>query len=271
MQNLLEIAVNTALRAGVETLKYYYSEFKVELKADKTPVTEADIKANEFIIEKLTLTQIPIISEEGINSDYEARKYWEHLWLVDPIDGTKEFIKHNGEYTVNIALIENNYPIIGVIFNPVFYTLYFASSQIGAYKADMHFIKEQLEQNRPIKLSELILNANKLNESKLPKNFTIVASRSHLSKEVAEYIKNKKNEFENIDTIYKGSSLKFCLIAEGQANAYPRYGTTMEWDTAAGQCIAEQAGALVFSVDLKQRLKYNKPDLKNPNFVVERF
>lgn len=262
MDNLLTLAVNAAICAGNEILKIYNSSFNISFKDDKSPLTTADIKAHETIVKILEATQIPILSEEGKHIPYAERKNWQRFWLVDPLDGTKEFINKNGEFTVNIALIENNAAILGVIFCPVLNMLYFGSLQHGAFKLNC----TNVELLNFEKITELGFAIPLETKKKL---YTIVASRSHLTPETAVFIENIKNEKGNIETITAGSSLKFCLVAEGKADIYPRFGRTMEWDTAAGQAILVSAGGSVVNTYDKTALHYNKEDLANPYFIAE--
>ena len=208
---------------------------------------------------------IPIISEESKRIPYEARKRWTLFWLVDPLDGTKEFIKRNGEFTVNIALIEKDTPVLGVIYVPVKKLLYFASKGQGAYKVDC--VRDVNDQNN---FNELITKGLRLPLECTKGVFTIIGSRSHMSKETEQYVDTMKHKYGRVDMISAGSSLKLCMVAEGQVDVYPRFASTMEWDTAAGHVIAEEAGAKVVNAKTKERLKYNKKELLNPWFLVER-
>ncbi len=252
----------------------YNNEIQVEYKDDKSPLTLADKRSNEVIIEYLKETPYPILSEEGKSIPYSERKYWERFWLVDPLDGTKEFIKRNGEFTVNIALIENGIPIIGVIYVPVTDYLYFASKERGAYLVNDHNmdIEFDLQINDPEEANEMKIV--KHSGIKLPiKNngrpYTVVASRSHLSAETETFINDLKAKHGEVELISSGSSLKLCLVAEGKADVYPRLAPTMEWDTAAGQAIAECAGKKVFDFATGLPMTYNKENLLNPYFIVQ--
>lgn len=267
LKHLLFTAINSAIRAGALIMEVYNSDdFQVNLKSDATPLTLADRMANEEIVKSLMKTRIPVMSEEGRNLLYEERKSWEYFWLVDPLDGTKEFIKRNGEFTVNIALVFNGYPIMGVIFVPVLKQLYFALYKQGSYRID------EIDSELPdIKDFNAILNK----EHKLPlttnrSNYVVVSSRSHPSKETQEYIDEVTKKYGDVDIIPRGSSLKICMVAEGNADIYPRFGTTTEWDTAAGQAIAEEAGCVLLSLEDGKRLVYNKEDIENPWFIVKR-
>lgn len=263
--SLLQMALNAALRGAEEILKVYETDFSVEIKQDASPVTIADRKASKVIISHLAQSGINVVSEEENFPSYEIRREWERVWIVDPLDGTKEFIKRNGEFTINIALVEGNKPVIGVIYSPVFRTLYFAAEGLGSYKMKGTALLE-LEDSPDV--IHIISRAAKLPVQPLPSAYTLVASRSHLSKEISERIKRMKLEHNSVEIINTGSSIKFCLIAEGIAHEYPRFGTTMEWDTAAGQCIIEQTGGRVIDLSTGLPMKYNREDLRNNNFIA---
>jgi len=263
----LKIAINASIIAGNEILKIYDTNFLVETKLDDTPVTAADKAASDSIIKNLASTTIPVLSEEDEQFDYSIRKNWKHIWIVDPLDGTKEFVKRNGEFTVNIALIEDQQPVIGVIYCPVFKDLYFACKGLGSFKVDKHDVLATLNSTNNF-VEELIIKAKKLPLHPLPTNYTVVASRSHLSKEIYAHIEKLKLQHQTIETINVGSSIKMCWVAEGKANEYPRYGTTMEWDTAAGQCIVELAGGQLIDLQTNLPMRYNREQLKNQNFIA---
>ena len=220
MKNSLNIAITAALEAGKAILEIYHSgEFDIELKGDNSPLTRADTASHNVIMAYLESTDIPVLSEEGRDIPYEERKSWKQLWIVDPIDGTKEFIKRNGEFTVNIALIENKKPIIGVIFVPVTGELYFSTKELGAFKVDVNLEDYDLE--------ALLAKADTLPLQRENNTFTIVASRSHMSIETEAYIQQMKDIHGEVKLISKGSSLKLCMVAEGAANCYPRFAPTM--------------------------------------------
>ncbi len=264
--NLLLAAVNASIRAGALIMEVYNSDdFQVNLKSDKTPLTLADRLAHDSIKNDLSKTFIPVLSEEGRNIVYEERKGWEYFWIVDPLDGTKEFIKRNGEFTVNIALIQNKYPILGVVYVPVTGELYFSLALEGAYKVSNLVAKKETR----LTYNELISTAKKLPFDSDRKNVIIVESRSHTSNETLEYIERLKQKFGDIESISRGSSLKMCMIAEGNADIYPRLSLSSEWDTAAGQAIVEGAGYLVYTYETKERMAYNKEELLNPWFIVK--
>lgn len=253
IQEVIEIAI----AAGKATLEIYNQDFEVIQKADNSPLTMADQRSNTVIIDglkQLTVgNNLPIISEETKLLPFSERKDWEYFWLIDPLDGTKEFIKKNGEFTINIALVENNTPVLGVIYVPVKDITYYAIEGEGAYMIE--------GDNEPKLL--------KLRELKSKDNLLIVASRSHNSPEVEAYVAEKKKEFDHVDYVAAGSSLKFCLLAEGKADVYPRLAPTMEWDTGAGHIIAKEAGAEVLVYGENYELQYNKENLLNPHFIVK--
>ena len=262
LQNHLITAITAALEAGKAILEIYHSgAFDVEIKGDNSPLTRADTASHNVIMSFLTKTNIPVLSEEGKAISYEERKDWTQLWIVDPIDGTKEFIKRNGEFTVNIALIENQKTQIGVIFVPVTGELYFSSKEMGAFK-----VKVDLEN---YDIDYLVANADKLPLQRDDKTYTIVASRSHMSPETEDYVQQMKNKHGAVNLISKGSSLKLCMVAEGQADCYPRFAPTMEWDTAAGQAICEHAGFQVIDWSTKENMFYNREELLNHWFLVK--
>lgn len=266
MNELLIKAIEAAFKSGKEILQIYNTDFEVEQKADKSPLTKADKKAHLKIIEILADTNLPFLSEEGKNIDFAERKNWDRFWMIDPLDGTKEFIKRNGEFTVNIALVEYDKPVLGVIYVPVKDEMYFGGTEIGSFK--LTTFSESYHNHAS--LSELVRFSQKLPFAENTEYCKVVASRSHLSKETEEFIDLQQVEYANVETISVGSSLKFCLVAEGLANVYPRFAPTMEWDTAAGQAIAESAGCSVFQNESSVSLKYNKENLLNPWFIVRR-
>lgn len=252
-----EIAIKAAIKAGNEILDVYYnSDFDVEFKSDNSPLTLADKRAHKVIVEHLIATKIPILSEEGKTISFDERKNWGLFWLVDPLDGTKEFIKRNNEFTVNIALIEKNSPIAGVVYVPVTKVLYWAD-QKGSFKANVS------------KENELLNDIEQLPISSERENFVIVGSKSHMNPETEEFIQSIDSNGKAIEIKSKGSSLKICMVAEGNADIYPRLGPTMEWDTAAGHAIVKFAGKKVYQFENKESVVYNKENLLNPWFVVE--
>ena len=275
-------AILSAIQAGDEILDVYRSaEFGVEEKADKSPLTMADKRSHEAIVNKLAGIDIPILSEEGKDIPYPERNGWGAYWLIDPLDGTKEFIKKNGEFTVNIAMIRRNKPVAGVICVPDRDTLYFASEEIGSYRAEVPGVLELLTDSESLsalsdsdcgqKLQEIIEISDRLPiSSSDDRPYTIAGSRSHGSPELEAFVEDKRKEHGRVEFISAGSSLKLCLVAEGRADIYPRTGPTMEWDTAAGQAVVECSGGKVFQYDTEEPLEYNKENLLNPWFVVVR-
>lgn len=249
IEELLSVAKKACLEAGEEIIKIYETgDFSIEAKSDESPLTLADKTAHEKIVSILHKTGIPILSEEGKKIPYSKRSAWEFFWIVDPLDGTKEFIKKNGEFTVNIALIFNGESILGVVYPPVLGEIYWAIKGKGAFK------------EKGAAVSSLKTSSKELTSSEL----RVVASRSHMSSETEEFV----SKLESPQIVSKGSSLKFLLVAEGLADVYPRFGPTMEWDTAAAHVIVTEAGGKVTLVDQKTPLAYNKEDLLNPYFIV---
>ena len=275
-EEMIMSAIQASLEAGSAILDVYHSDFAVEHKEDKSPLTLADKRSHDIIVEHLSCFDIPMLSEEGRDIPFEERKEWDTLWIIDPLDGTKEFIKRNGEFTVNIALVEQGKPVMGVIFVPDRNTLYVAQAGLGAYRLDDEKVLKPLATRKEsvvgsLGLEKILSHAVKLPIARSKKQpFTIMGSRSHLSKEVEEFVALKRKEYDDVTFISAGSSLKLCLVAEGVADVYPRLGPTMEWDIAAGQVVAEAAGATVSRHDTGTPLTYNKENLLNPWFIVER-
>lgn len=261
-------AVKAALEAGTRILDIYNdpaSDFGIERKADNSPLTIADKKAHATIMSFLSETPYPVLSEEGRAIDYNERKKWNALWIVDPLDGTKEFIKKNGEFTVNIALVVNGIPVMGVIYVPVKKELYFSELSLGAYKlADIVSVTASDD------LDSLMARSIRLPQCDGHKNFVIVASRSHLSPETEAFIGLMMEKHADVELKSSGSSIKICLVAEGSADVYPRFAPTMEWDTAAGHAIVKAAGFEIYQAGKSIPLQYNKEDLLNPWFIVEK-
>ena len=263
IKNLLYIAIKVSLEAGEEIMEVYDSgNPETQLKEDRSPLTLADLSSNRVITSKLKETGYPILSEEDTGIPFENRKAWTCFWMIDPLDGTKEFIKRNGEFTVNIALIENNKPILGVVYLPVLNQLYYACKDHGAYRIDrldQYGIKSDPE--------KLIQHSSRLPDQAQSKTTRVVASRSHLSPETEEFIESLESNDGKVEMLPAGSSLKLCLIAEGKAEVYPRLGPTMEWDIAAGHIVITESGGTLMKLD-GTTLDYNKPELLNPWFVA---
>ncbi len=261
MNNLLRIAINASIEAGLEILTIYHAPFEIEYKADESPLTTADTAANKIIMKHLSQTDIPVLSEEGRSIPYQERKNWTKLWIVDPLDGTKEFIKKNDEFTVNIALVANGKPTMGVIYAPVLDELYYGEQNLGAFKVS--------EASKRFSNNKLNGKAQKLPLPIIKTDFGIVASRSHLSAETSTYIDEMKTTHGSVQIITKGSSLKLCMIAEGMADVYPRFSPTSEWDIAAGHAIVNAAGGKIVQAENHEKeLFYNKEDILNPNFIA---
>jgi 3'(2'), 5'-bisphosphate nucleotidase len=243
--NLHEISI----MAGRSIMNIYNSEYKKEIKTDGSPLTEADNKSNEIIIKNLKKINplIPIISEEDSDIPYSVRSKWDTYWLIDPLDGTKEFINKNGEFTTNIALIKNNKPIIGIVHSPTTQETYWGSRMLGSYHID---VNEKIRK----------LDANKINNNNICR---VVVSRSHKSQKIKEFLK----QIGGSTCIESGSSIKFCMIADNKADIYPRFSPTSEWDTAAGQAVAIFSNA---KVNLSNGiLEYNKKaSYLNESFLV---
>lgn len=258
---LIDIAIEAALLAGEKIREVYSSsDFFISIKTDETPVTLADHRAHHEITEILKSTSIPVLSEEGIHSDFSIRRGWKKLWLVDPLDGTKEFIKRNDEFTVNIALIIDGEPVIGIIYVPVFDDLFVGIVGEGAWRL----------KNPPMNCTLQIVqkSGSNLPDKTTSGNYIVLLSRSHTNSETELFISQISKEKSNVQLENKGSSLKFCLIAEGSASIYPKLGTTMEWDTAAGHAILKSVGKNIFLTDQKTELTYNKENLQNPHFFA---
>ena len=260
---LLELIIDASIQAGKAILEVYDDpDFSVELKNDQSPLTEADLASSVIINNYLKDTPYPVISEEIKNKSYSERREWETCWIVDPLDGTKEFIKRNGEFTVNIALCKNGAPILGVIYVPVSRELYYADvNSQSAFKTildDSHGFT-----------SKILNEEDRIFPSKPNKSLIrVVGSRSHMNDTTLDFINEVEKKYEKVEIVSKGSSLKFCLVAEGKADVYPRFAPTMEWDTAAGQAICKAAGLNVISRQTNEELEYNKENLLNPHFIV---
>ncbi len=263
---LVPRAYNAALRAGAAILDVYRrkGEYGIDLKRDLTPVTEADRMAHAVIKEYLGLTHVPLLSEEGREMRFDERRDWDMFWLVDPLDGTKEFIKGNNEFTVNIALVVNNRPVVGVIYVPYLGKIYFCEKGHGSFMkrdvapdADAEFTYEEVfagavelplkrERNSPLR---------------------IAVSRSHKNPDTERYVAEMRARFPDAVVVEQGSSYKFCLLAEGEIDYYPRTSDTYEWDTAAGEIILSDTGGTTKSLPELGKFAYNKESLLNPWFV----
>jgi len=265
--NIVCSALQIAFEAGQAILEIYEGPFGFDLKPDNSPITIADRKAHEIIMQGLVATGLPLLSEEGIQTPYEIRKDWKQYWFVDPLDGTKEFISRNGDFTVNIALIEDHNPVFGVVYAPVRKMIYWGSIQ-GAFRMDVNDIHDAME------ITEDLIKSKSqclpIDGSNKQGSYTVLGSKSHMNAATEAFIQNLHAEYPELAFVSKGSSLKFCTLAEGNADIYPRFGPTMEWDTAAGHAVAVFSGCEVIQADSGVPLIYNKPDLLNPHFIAQR-
>jgi len=255
-QKHLTLALKASLLAGEAIRKVQGKDPRVEFKDDRTPLTQADKDAHRALAS--ALTDLPLLSEEGVQRGFTERRGWGDFWLVDPLDGTKEFLQGNGEFTVNVALIRKGQPVLGVVFAPALGQLYFGAQGLGAFKTDR--IPPAGEADTLTATSRSILA-----RAPRPGPLEALVSRSHLSPAVKTYLDGLE---QGASTVPLGSSLKFCRLAEGGADLYPRFGPTMEWDTAAGQAVLEAAGGRILDALSGTPLRYNKEDLHNPSFVA---
>lgn len=247
---LQQLAIEASRQASEEILQVYNSDdFQVEAKGDNSPLTLADRRAHDRIVSILQPSRLPILSEEGKQTPYHDRKAWPYFWMVDPLDGTKEFLKRNDDFTVNIALIHNSKPVLGVVAVPVTGEIYYAAQGSGAYR---------LKEGQTVKLAQRTAI-----DLKKP-GLRVVASRSHMTGETEQFI----GSLNSPELISRGSSLKFMLLGEGKADVYPRYAPTMEWDTAAAHAIISEIGLSVCQMGTDKELVYNKENLLNPYFLV---
>jgi 3'(2'), 5'-bisphosphate nucleotidase len=251
IENLLLLAK----KAAKEILLIYQSQFEITIKSDSSPLTEADTISNQIITEGLTqhFPEIPILAEESRLIPYFERKDWEYFWLVDPLDGTKEFIKKNGEFTINIALIAKTAPVFGLIYTPVKQTAYYNIPQKGIFKHTSGSATKKVTPTYERASGQIIL----------------IGSRSHGREELQAFTEKMKSTYSSVDLISAGSALKFCLLVEGYADIYPRFTPTMEWDTAAGHALIKEIGKEIYIFETDSILNYNKENLKNPWFIVK--
>lgn len=257
---LLKKAIESSIHAGNSILEVYKKDFEVDYKEDNSPLTDADRRANSIIVEALKETQIPIISEESKQTDYSKRKNWSKCWIVDPLDGTKEFVKKNGEFTVNIALIDQQKPVLGVIYVPAKDEIYFADvNDNKAYFAELDGCANA---------DDVIEMAHAITPQESDE-LRIVGSRSHMNDDTKAFIDQQKSKTDKpISIVSRGSSLKLCLVASGQADIYPRFAPTMEWDTAAGHAICRAVDVSVIDQSTQQEMLYNRENLTNAYFLV---
>jgi 3'(2'), 5'-bisphosphate nucleotidase len=287
-EQFLITALRSSQLAGGEILSVYNTAFEVEYKKDESPLTLADKKSHEIIKKELEthFPRIPILSEEGKDIPYEDRKDWVFYWVVDPLDGTKEFVKRNGEFTVNIALMHRNRPVLGIIYIPVSGDFYYSLQNKGAYRLDGGGPVKELPELKsadahagPLKdiyavFDEIVSASVRLPVSRNrakgigTESLNVIVSRSHMTDDTEAFLDKLRKKFKNIESISIGSSMKLCAIAEGRADVYPRFAPTMEWDTAAGQAIIEQSGGFFAKAGTLESFEYNKKSLVNPWFIA---
>ncbi len=257
LSSIYTLAIQAAIDASFVVMKYYEDGFSSVDKLDGSPVTEADKASSDLIHSRLAMTNIPVIGEEIKNSPYAERKDWVENWCVDPLDGTKEFIKKNGEFVINIAHVQQGVPIFGIIVSPVFKKILFGGLNTGVYHAtfdsngilsDINTLESPLRANEPM---------------------VLISSRSFHSPKTEEFVSKLREKYGELIYIEKGSALKFFDLAEGKADIYPRFAPTMEWDIAAGQAILEAMGGSILDVVNQTPLIYNKEDLYNPYFIAQ--
>ncbi len=258
----LNRAVTAAKEAGSFIMAVYgQDDFEVETKGDNFPLTKADRGAHDLIVRELQSSGLPVLSEEGRDIPYNERRAWKRFWLVDPLDGTREFISRNGDFTVNIALVEDGSPVLGVVFVPVADELYFGTVDKGSF-----YVKGFNSLSGT--LTQILDGAHKLPLAAAERPYRVVGSRSHMDELTTSFIDSLKTEYPDLEIVQRGSALKICMIAAGDADIYPRFGPTMEWDTAAGQAVVTAAGKSMVDAETGDELVYNKEYLRNPYFIV---
>ena len=257
LPEIYTIAIQAGIDASFVIMNYYESGFTSEDKIDGSPVTEADKASSEFIHKRLQVTNIPIIDEEILNLEYNIRKNWKENWCVDPLDGTKEFIKKNGEFVINIAHILEGKPQFGIIVSPVERRILIGGKNFGVYLTSFD------EQGKVGTWAQLE------GHTEINQPMVLISSRSFHSPKTVEFVEHLREQYGQITYIEKGSALKFFDLAEGRADVYPRFAPTMEWDIAAGQAILEALGGTILNVHTRQSLTYNKEDLYNPFFIAQ--
>lgn len=256
------LALNAAIAGGREVMAVYrQDDFKIQIKADVSPVTMADTNSQCAIIEHLTKSNLPILSEEGDEIPYHIRQHWHQLWVVDPLDGTKEFIARNGEFAINIALVDDYQPKMGIILHPVEGTIYIGEQEVGLLVLKLP--DNWADSDCQYEINELKV----LSTLKEPSDFTAVVSKSHFNTSTNWFMDKAKDLFGSVSTIHIGSALKQCLVASGAAHFYPRIGPTKEWDTAAGHALVKAVGGNILVYPDYQELTYNREDLTNPSFI----
>jgi 3'(2'), 5'-bisphosphate nucleotidase len=264
LKELLPIAIKASEEAAKEILDVYNSgDFQAEVKGDNSPLTVADKRAHHRIADLLKPTNLPLLSEEGRQIPYEERKGWEYFWMVDPLDGTKEFLKRNGEFTVNIALIHKNKPVLGVVAVPATGEVFYGAENLGAYLRISSFLSPVTGHRSPATGNGTGVKLEAKSVDLKASGLRVVASRSHMNEETENFINNLKDP----SLVSSGSSLKFMLLINGKADVYPRYAPTMEWDTAAAHAVVNSAGVKVLQANSQDELVYNKENLLNPYFI----
>jgi 3'(2'), 5'-bisphosphate nucleotidase len=257
---LLKKAIEASILGGQEILNIYKKEdFNIEYKDDNSPVTIADKLASKKITKTLKDTLIPILSEEEEIAPYTKRKLWNKLWIIDPLDGTKEFIKKNGEFCVNIAYTENNTPVFGVIYIPTTKELFYGGKLIGAFKID------NITEYKSISIIKPTILPTHKNKNKI----VVTGSRSHGDEKTTAFYNEIKSNNKNVDFLKVGSAIKFCRVAEGKVDYYPRFHPCMEWDTAAGHAIVQGIGKEIYNANTNTPLVYNKESLFSPHFILK--
>ena len=272
LKSLFPELIKVSVDAGKAILDVYNTDFSVEHKDDKSPLTKADLASHHIINDRLQelsvgTSTVPVLSEESGTVPYETRRNWDTYWLIDPLDGTKEFVKKNGEFTVNIALIKDGIPIAGFVYVPVTDLLYFGSEDSGAWQLPDASACDPREWE-----SAAFALAPGTGDIDLPGSdvppLKVVASRSHLNEETQQFISGLEKKYGLVERVSSGSSIKLCLVASGEADVYPRFAPTMEWDTAAADAVCRAAGVAVIQAENRQPLCYNKENLLNPWFLV---
>ena len=280
LQTLLADVVYIAVQAGVPIMHIYQSDFNVRYKADASPVTAADLESNKMIrsaLEELSLgahPRLPVLSEESASVNYSRRKSWSMFWVVDPLDGTKEFIDRNGQFTVNIGFVVDNRPMLGVVYAPALGLVYFAAGLLGAYQLQIDDLESFLF--APTPFEQLVARSTRLSSATEQRyarrdrgKYIVIGSRSHPSEDFNSFLSKMREKHGEVEVLAVGSALKFCRVAEGSADVYPRFGPTVEWDTAAGHAILNAVGKKVIVVETGEELSYNKENLINPWFIAQ--
>jgi 3'(2'), 5'-bisphosphate nucleotidase len=262
IHHLLSIALVAGIRASAAIMEVYNSAFGYDNKADGSPITIADRRSNQIITEALKTTGIPVISEESLIPAHSDRQNWEFFWLVDPLDGTKEFISRNGEFAINIALMQNNSPIAGIIISPVSGKVWWGVLGTQAFCIDAISLSGEIN-------PELLRHISKpVKKQPAPQSIGISVSRSHMEPQTLKLAEQIRQKLGNVELVEKGSALKFCDLIEGRSHLYARYSPTWEWDTAAGHALLLAHGGEVFHITTHKPLQYNKQELGNPGFIA---